>query len=70
MMLYRAILATGLAAYAPYAFARESLGGKKVGDWRGRFGLSSLCDTRLHSVRLDPSPGGVDGGAGDVGSVR
>jgi 3-deoxy-D-manno-octulosonic-acid transferase len=42
MMLYRAILATGLAAYAPYAFARESLGGKKVGDWRGRFGLSPL----------------------------
>jgi 3-deoxy-D-manno-octulosonic-acid transferase len=42
MMLYRLVLATGLVAYAPYAFARESLGGKKVGDWRARFGLTPL----------------------------
>jgi len=56
MMLYRAILATGLAAYAPYAFARESLGGKKVGDWRGRFGLSPLPTFRgsvwIHGVSV------------------
>src|SRR5438067_13798791 len=42
MLLYRIAFATALAAYAPYAFARQSLGGKKIGDWRGRFGLSSL----------------------------
>ena len=42
MVLYRIVLATALAAYAPYAFARERLGGKRIGDWRGRFGLSPL----------------------------
>jgi hypothetical protein len=31
---------------------------------------TSLCAALPNSVRLDPSPGGVDGGAGDVGSVR
>jgi 3-deoxy-D-manno-octulosonic-acid transferase len=56
MMLYRVVLATGLVAYAPYAFARESLGGKQVGDWRARFGLSLLPSFRgsiwIHGVSV------------------
>jgi 3-deoxy-D-manno-octulosonic-acid transferase len=56
MMLYRVVLATGLVAYAPYAFARESLGGKQVGDWRARFGLSPLPSFRgsiwIHGVSV------------------
>jgi 3-deoxy-D-manno-octulosonic-acid transferase len=41
-MLYRFVFGLGLAAYAPYAFLRQAAGGKKIGDWRGRFGLSAL----------------------------
>jgi 3-deoxy-D-manno-octulosonic-acid transferase len=40
--LYRIAFALGLVAYAPFAFARQALGGKRIGNWKGRAGLSSL----------------------------
>lgn len=42
VVLYRIAFTLGLTAYAPFAFARQALGGKRIGDWRGRFGLSPL----------------------------
>jgi 3-deoxy-D-manno-octulosonic-acid transferase len=42
MFFYRILFAFGLAAIAPFAFLRQAFGGKRVGDWRGRIGLSAL----------------------------
>jgi 3-deoxy-D-manno-octulosonic-acid transferase len=42
MVFYRLFFGLGLVAYAPYAFLRQAAGGKRIGDWRGRIGLSSL----------------------------
>ena len=42
MVLYRLVFGLGLAAYAPYAFLRQAAGGRRIGDWKGRFGLSTL----------------------------
>jgi 3-deoxy-D-manno-octulosonic-acid transferase len=56
MVLYRFLFGLGLAAYAPYAFLRQAAGGKKIGDWRGRFGLSALPTFRrsiwIHGVSV------------------
>jgi len=41
-MLYRLAFGLGLVAYAPFAFLRQAAGGRRIGDWRGRFGLSVL----------------------------
>ena len=38
MLLYRAFAALALAAYAPWAVLRRALGGRRVGDLRGRLG--------------------------------
>lgn len=42
MVLYRVAFGLGLVAYAPFAFLRQAAGGKRIGDWKGRFGLSAL----------------------------
>ncbi|HET9794321.1 MAG TPA: glycosyltransferase N-terminal domain-containing protein [Thermoanaerobaculia bacterium] len=42
MVLYRLAFGLGLVAYAPFAFLRQAAGGRKIGDWKGRFGLSAL----------------------------
>ena len=56
MVLYRLAFGIGLAAYAPYAFLRQAAGGKRIGDWRGRFGLSELPRFRgsvwIHGVSV------------------
>ena len=56
MWFYRMVLGTGLAVYAPYVFARQALGGKKIGDWRGRLGLKPLPQFRrsiwIHGVSV------------------
>jgi 3-deoxy-D-manno-octulosonic-acid transferase len=38
LLLYRAFAALALAAYAPWAVLRRALGGRRVGDLRGRLG--------------------------------
>lgn len=48
-----------LATYAPYAFVRQALGGKKTGDWRGRMGR----------VRVAVPAGGIWIHAVSVGEV-
>jgi len=40
LLLYRALAAATLAAYAPYALLRSLGGGRRLGDVRGRLGLS------------------------------
>ena len=42
MLIYRVIFGLGLAVVAPFAFLRQALGGKRIGDWRGRIGFSQL----------------------------
>ncbi len=42
MVLYRVAFGLGLVAYAPFAFLRQAAGGRRIGDWKGRFGLSAL----------------------------
>ena len=42
MLLYRLAFGLGLGLYAPFAFLRQASGGKAVGDWRARMGLSPL----------------------------
>jgi len=38
LLLYRVLAALALAAYAPWALLRRALGGRRVGDLRGRLG--------------------------------
>jgi len=44
LLLYRAAAAAALAAYAPYAALRSISGGRRLGDVRGRLGLSPWPD--------------------------
>jgi 3-deoxy-D-manno-octulosonic-acid transferase len=44
LLLYRALAALALTAYAPFAFLRSLTGRRRVGDLRGRFGLSPWPD--------------------------
>jgi len=70
MVLYRFLFGLGLAAYAPYAFIRQAAGGRRIGDWRGRFGLSSLPTFRrsiwIHGV----SVGEVNAARTILGALR
>jgi 3-deoxy-D-manno-octulosonic-acid transferase len=42
MPFYRILFGLSLGLYAPFAFLRQASGGKAVGDWRGRMGLTEL----------------------------
>jgi 3-deoxy-D-manno-octulosonic-acid transferase len=44
LLLYRALAAAALAAYAPYALLRSAAGGRRLGDVRGRLGFSPWPD--------------------------
>ncbi len=44
MLLYRALAALALTAYAPLAFLRSLTGRRRLGDLRGRLGLSAWPD--------------------------
>ncbi len=44
MLLYRALAALALTAYAPFAFLRSVTGRRRLGDVRGRLGLSAWPD--------------------------
>ncbi len=44
MLLYRVLAALALTAYAPFAFLRSLTGRRRLGDLRGRFGLSPWPD--------------------------
>jgi 3-deoxy-D-manno-octulosonic-acid transferase len=44
LLLYRTLAAASLAAYAPYALLRSVAGGRRLGDLRGRFGLTPWPD--------------------------
>ncbi len=44
MLLYRALAALALTAYAPFAFLRSLTGRRRLGDLRGRLGLSPWPD--------------------------
>ena len=44
LLLYRALAALALTAYAPYAFLRSLTGRRRLGDVRGRLGLSDWPD--------------------------
>ncbi len=44
MLLYRALAALALTAYAPFAFLRSLSGKRRLGDVRGRLGLSRSPD--------------------------
>jgi 3-deoxy-D-manno-octulosonic-acid transferase len=44
LLLYRALAALALTAYAPFAFLRSVTGRRRLGDVRGRLGLSAWPD--------------------------
>jgi 3-deoxy-D-manno-octulosonic-acid transferase len=44
LLLYRALAALALTAYAPFAFLRSLSGKRRLGDVRGRLGLSAYPD--------------------------
>jgi 3-deoxy-D-manno-octulosonic-acid transferase len=44
LLFYRALAALALAAYAPYALLRSLVGGRRLGDIRGRMGRSAYPD--------------------------
>jgi 3-deoxy-D-manno-octulosonic-acid transferase len=44
LLLYRALAALALAAYAPYALLRSMTGGRRLGDVRGRLGRADYPD--------------------------
>lgn len=56
MLLYRALAAAALAAYAPYALLRSVAGGRRLGDIRGRLGFSPWPDLEggiwVHAVSV------------------
>ncbi len=56
MLLYRALAAASLAAYAPYALLRSLVGGPRLGDVRGRLGRSGWPDLEggiwIHAVSV------------------
>ncbi len=56
MLLYRALFAAGLIAYAPYALLRSVAGRRRLGDVRGRLGRGSYPDLAggiwLHAVSV------------------
>ncbi|MET0620863.1 MAG: glycosyltransferase N-terminal domain-containing protein, partial [Thermoanaerobaculia bacterium] len=56
MLLYRALAALALTAYAPYAFLRSLTGRRRLGDVRGRLGLSEWPDLAggvwIHAVSV------------------
>jgi 3-deoxy-D-manno-octulosonic-acid transferase len=56
LLLYRALAAATLAAYAPYALLRSVAGGRRLGDLRGRLGLSPWPDLEggiwIHAVSV------------------
>jgi 3-deoxy-D-manno-octulosonic-acid transferase len=56
LLLYRALAALALAAYAPWALLRRAAGGRRVGDLRGRFGRSLPPDLSggiwIHAVSV------------------
>jgi len=56
LLLYRALAALALAAYAPWALLRRAAGGRRVGDLRGRLGRSLPPDLSggiwIHAVSV------------------
>ncbi len=56
MLLYRALAALALTAYAPFAFLRSLAGRRRLGDFRGRLGLSDWPDLAggvwIHAVSV------------------
>jgi 3-deoxy-D-manno-octulosonic-acid transferase len=56
LLLYRALAALALTAYAPVAFLRSLLGRRRLGDVRGRLGLSAWPDLAggvwIHAVSV------------------
>ncbi len=56
MLLYRALAALALTAYAPFAFLRSLTGSRRLGDLRGRLGLSRWPDLEggvwIHAVSV------------------
>jgi len=56
LLLYRALAALALTAYAPYAFLRSLTGRRRLGDVRGRLGLSEWPDLAggvwIHAVSV------------------
>ncbi len=56
LLLYRALAALALTAYAPYAFLRSLAGRRRLGDVRGRLGLSDWPDLAggvwIHAVSV------------------
>ena len=56
LLLYRALAAAALAAYAPFALLRSLAGGRRLGDLRGRLGFSAVPDLSggiwIHAVSV------------------
>jgi 3-deoxy-D-manno-octulosonic-acid transferase len=56
LLLYRALAALSLAAYAPWALLRSATGGKRLGDVRGRLGRRPYPDLSggiwIHAVSV------------------
>ena len=56
LLLYRVLAALALTAYAPYAFLRSLTGRRRLGDVRGRLGLSEWPDLAggvwIHAVSV------------------
>ena len=56
LLLYRALAALALTAYAPFAFLRSMTGRRRLGDVRGRLGLSDWPDLAggvwIHAVSV------------------
>ncbi|MGH9440728.1 MAG: 3-deoxy-D-manno-octulosonic acid transferase [Thermoanaerobaculia bacterium] len=56
MIFYRLFFGLALSLYAPYALLREALGGKRIGDWKGRLGRIPLPRARgsiwIHAVSV------------------
>lgn len=56
LLLYRALAAAALGAYAPYALLRSLAGGRRLGDLKGRLGLVRFPDLSggvwIHAVSV------------------
>jgi 3-deoxy-D-manno-octulosonic-acid transferase len=56
LLLYRALAALALTAYAPFAFLRSLTGGRRLGDVRGRCGFADWPDLEggvwIHAVSV------------------
>ncbi|MGE5414972.1 MAG: glycosyltransferase N-terminal domain-containing protein, partial [Syntrophomonadaceae bacterium] len=56
MLVYRALAAAALGAYAPYALLRSLAGRRRLGDVRGRLGLARWPDLEggiwIHAVSV------------------